>query len=129
MRLKIESMVTEILVAATLLPAMAVLARGGENPAPAPASQEDFFIISSIDAPKHRIVVKRPTEVTELLQVNEMTVYRDEQGRAIELKNLRAGDTVYVTSSAGTDGARVALRIRKGAMTAEELHRRYLSFQ
>jgi hypothetical protein len=90
---------------------------------------EDFFIISSVDARKRQIVLKRPTEVTELIQVSEKTVYLDEQGKAIEFKSLRAGDTVYVTSNPGPDGVRIASRIRRGTMTLEDLHRRYVPFQ
>jgi hypothetical protein len=69
---------------------------------------EDFFIISSVDARKKQIVLKRPTEVTELIQVGEKTVYLDEQGKAIEF---------------------IASQIRRGPMTLEELHRRYVPFQ
>jgi hypothetical protein len=90
---------------------------------------EDFFIISSVDARKRQIVLKRPTEVTELVQVSEKTVYLDEQGKAIDFKSLRAGDTVYVTSNPGPDGVRIASRIRRGPMTLQELHRRYVPFQ
>lgn len=95
----------------------------------APPADEEFFIISSVDAQKQRIVLKRPTEVTELDQINEKTAYRDEQGKAIEFKNLRSGDTVYVASSRGPDAIRIASLIRKGPMTVEELHRRYLPFK
>jgi hypothetical protein len=93
------------------------------------ASGEEFFIISSVDVAKKQIVLKRPTEVTELIAVNDKTVYRDEQNRAIDFKNLRAGDTVFVTASRGAEGIRIASRIRRGPMTPEELHRRYLPFQ
>ena len=92
-------------------------------------SGEEFFIISSVDAAKKQIALKRPTEVTELIAVNEKTVYRDEQDKAIDFKNLRAGDTVFVTASRGAEGVRIATRIRRGPMTPEELHRRYLPFQ
>jgi hypothetical protein len=89
----------------------------------------EFFIISSMDAKKAQIVLKRPTEVTELIRVTDKTVYLDEQGKAIDFKSLRAGDTVYVTSSASPDGMPVATGIRRGPMTLEELHRRYVLFQ
>lgn len=98
-------------------------ARGGATKA------ENFYIISSVDARKKQIVLKRPTEVTELIQVGEKTVYLDEQGKAIEFQSLRAGDTVYVTSSPGPDGVGIASQIRRGPMTLEELHRRYVLFQ
>ncbi len=132
MNMKIARSLLKALGIASLLSAAAlsgIPSRGGENPGTATASTEEFFIISSVDAQKQRIVVKRPTEVTELLQVNEKTVYQDEQGKAIEFKSLRAGDTVYVMSSRGPEGTHLAIRIRKGPMTVEELHRRYVPFQ
>lgn len=106
-------------------------------------SGEQFFLISSVDAKKHQIVLKAPTEVTELARVTDKTVYRDEQGKPMQFKDLRAGDTVYVVlspagsfrpsgstaSSAAGEGLRVVTRIRKGEMTPEELHRRYLRFK
>ncbi len=94
-----------------------------------PAAGEEFFIISSVDAKKQQIVLKRPTEVTELIRVTDKTAYVDEGGKALQLKDLRAGDTVYVTASASRDESPVALRIRKGIMTVDELHRRYLKFE
>jgi putative ABC transport system permease protein len=90
---------------------------------------EDFFIISSVDAGKKQIVLKRPMEVTELIRVSEKTAYLDEQGKTMEFKSLRAGDTVYVTSSPAPDGVGIASQIRRGPMTLEELHRRYVPFQ
>ena len=87
---------------------------------------EEFFIVSSVDIKKKQIVLKRPTEVTELVLVNEKTVSLDEQGKPVPVKDLRAGDTVYVTTAPLAGGGRVALRIRKGPMTPEELRRRYL---
>jgi len=105
------------------------LTRAAEKAQGEVTSREDFFIISSVDAAKKQIVLKRPTEVTELVRVSEKTVYLDEQGKSIEFQSLRAGDTVYVTTSPGTDGVRLAGRIRRGPMTREELHRRYVPFQ
>jgi hypothetical protein len=105
------------------------LLRAAERAQDEATSREDFFIISSVDAAKKQIVLKRPTEVTELIRVSEKTVYLDEQGKAIEFKSLRAGDTVYVSSSPGPDGKRIVNRIRRGPMTLEELHRRYVPFQ
>ena len=86
----------------------------------------EFFIISSVDANKKQLVLKRPTEVTELMAVTDLTVFVDERGKPLQFKELRAGDTVYVASSARSDGPPVALRIRRAPMTLEELHRRYL---
>ncbi len=94
-----------------------------------PSSGEEFFIISSVDANKHQILLKRPTEVTELIRVNDNTAYVDEDGRRLQLKDLRAGDTVSVAATIARDGSVLALRIRKGIMTLRELHRRYLKFE
>lgn len=91
-----------------------------------PASAEDFFLVTSVDPRKKQLVLKRPTEVTELVRVTEKTTYLDEQGKAIAFKDLRAGDTIYVVSSHGAEGVRLASRIRKGPMTLDELRRRYL---
>lgn len=85
-----------------------------------------FFIISSVDAQKQQIVLKLPTEVTEVVQVTSETVYRNEQGRAIKLEDLRAGDTVYATLKQKAKGSLIVVSIRRGPMTLEELHRRYL---
>jgi hypothetical protein len=90
---------------------------------------EHFFIISSVDLKKQQIVLKRPTEVTELIRVTDKTVYLDEQGKPIPFKDLRAGDTVFVTLASSGAGTPIAVRIRKGIMTVEELHRRYLQFE
>ncbi len=100
---------------------------------PRARAREDFFIVSSVDTKKKQLVLKRPTEVTELVLVTGKTLYLDEEGKPLGFSDFRAGDTVYVTSSpdAGlsAEGARVATRIRKAPMTLEELHRRYLDFK
>ena len=96
---------------------------------PQASAGEEFFIISSVDAKNHQIVLKRPTEVTELVVVNEKTVYQDEDKEAIEFKDLRAGDTVWVSFAKSSERSRLVARIRKGPMTVEELHRRYVQFQ
>lgn len=86
---------------------------------------ESFFIVSSVDTKKHQIVLKLPTEVTEIVEVTSATTYRDEKGRPIKFEDLRAGDTVYVTLRRNTKGGRTIVSIRRGPMTLEELHRRY----
>ena len=88
---------------------------------------EEFFIISSVDLKKNEMVLKRPTEVTELVRVGDQSVYLDANGKPLRFQDLRAGDTVYVTFAGSPDGPAIARRIRKGPMTAEELRRRYLS--
>jgi hypothetical protein len=90
---------------------------------------EKFFLVSSVDAKKRQIVLKAPTEVTELVSVTDKTTYRDDRGKVIEFSDLRAGDTIYVTFASGQGELPTVLRIRKGPMTLQELHRRYLNYQ
>jgi len=90
------------------------------------AGPDEFFIISSIDAPKHRIVLKRPTEVTLVMAVTDRTAYRDERGKALRLSDLRAGDTAYIMYGQTSAGELTALVVKLGPMTVEELQRRYL---
>ncbi len=87
---------------------------------------EEFFIVSSVNSNKEQLVLKRPTEVTLLVRVNDKTAYLDQQGRPLQLKDFRAGDTVYVTLRSSAEGPAVITRIRKGLMTLVELRRRYL---
>ena len=87
----------------------------------------DFFIVSSVDVGKNQIVLKLPTEVTELMLVTESTVFLNEEGKPMRFQQLRAGDTVYVVAKTAADGTHVARRVRRGPMTVEELRRRYLS--
>lgn len=101
----------------------------GDHPRAAGAAGEQFFLISSVDIKKNQVVLKAPTEVTELVRVTEKTVYLDEEGKPLQFQDLRAGDTVYANLSPGTGGLRVVTHLRKGPMTLEELHRRYLEFR
>lgn len=87
---------------------------------------DSFFIISSVDAKKHQIVLKLPTEVTEVVEVTPATVYRDERGKSLKFEDLRAGDTVYATLRRNEKGALTVRSIRRGPMTPEELRARYL---
>ena len=119
---------TLVFLAALSLGSLAGTLLGAEKSS-ASAGDEDFFVISSVDVKKDQLVLKRPTEVTELVRVNDKTVMRDEEGKTIQLKDLRAGDTVYVAFATGAKASRVAARIRVAPMTVEELHRRYVPFQ
>jgi hypothetical protein len=85
--------------------------------------RDEFFIISSVDADKHELLVKLPTEVTQVMRVDGATKYLDRRGQPIRLADFRAGDTVYIVRSPNTGAAR---EIRKGPMTLPELQRRYL---
>jgi hypothetical protein len=109
------------------LPALAAQ-KDKEKSAPSSAG-ENFFIISSVDLTKQQIVLKQPTEVTLLVQVNDKTSYLNEQGKPLKLSDLRAGDTVWAILLPSGEAPPLARRIRKGPMTPAELHRRYLKFQ
>ena len=89
------------------------------------AKDGDFFIVSSVDLGKRQILLKRPTEVTELMRVDGETRYFDEHGKTIRLTDLRAGDTVFLTSKRSGEQS-IAVTISKGPMTPDVLHERYL---
>lgn len=108
------------------LAAVSLLAQTKKNPAGDMTSWGDFFIVSSVDIAKNGILLKLPSEVTELMRVDERTKYFEEGGRAIRLNDLRAGDTVYITSRPGSDRP-IAVAIHKGPMTMEVLRARYLT--
>ena len=93
--------------------------------ASAAGEREEFFILSSVDAARGRMVLKRPTEVTLLMQVTGQTAYRDEQGKPLRLADLRTGDTLFITFRQSPAGEPTALRVRLGPMTLQEM-RRYL---
>jgi hypothetical protein len=115
-----------IALAAALLTGALALSARAETAARAPAQNEEFYIISSMNLKKDQLVLKRPTEVTVLMDVNDKTVCLDEKGKAVHLNDLRAGDTVFVSSYRAKDGTPVAARIRKGYMTLEQVRSRYL---
>jgi hypothetical protein len=116
----IASLLTLIVLFTGLLPVNAAV--------PPSPPRDEFFIISSVDVVRARLVLKRPTEVTVLMQVPASTVIADDHGAVLHLANLRAGDTIYAVASAGPGGGLVATSIRRGAMTVAELHRRMLRF-
>ena len=84
--------------------------------------------MSSVDAGKSAMVLKRPTEVTLTMRVTEKTRCRNEQGKTIRFTDLRAGDTIFIASEPDSSGQLVASSIRQGPMTVRELHQRYLRF-
>ena len=86
---------------------------------------EEFFIVSSVDITKKQLLLKEPTEITQLIQVNDKTRYMDKDGKPMRFGDLRAGDTIYIRSTT-TSAGRVAVSIRKGPMTLQELQRHYL---
>ena len=83
---------------------------------------DEFFIVSSVDAPHARVVMKRPTDVTAVVTVPPDAKIRGEHGEPLHLTDLRSGDTVYAVVSPNL----VVSSIRRGPMTPEELRRRYL---
>jgi hypothetical protein len=106
--------------------AMSLSAASFAAAAPAPAGNEDFFIVSSVDLGHGTMVLKRPTEVTLTMRVTPKTRCRDERGKAIQLSNFRAGDTVFIAAAPDPSGQLVATTIREGVMTLPELQKRYL---
>lgn len=112
-----------LLMLLAVLPASPQAAR---HPAGQPSAPGEFFIISSLDPGKKELLLKRPTEVTELMQVSDSTHYFDTDKKPIKLSDLHAGDTVYITTAADHGATPVAATIRKGPMTVAELRRRYL---
>ena len=115
-----------ILLAMTVGTLVLLTALAGEQERSNGKLDEEFFIVSSIDTKKQQLLLKRPTEVTELMLVTEKTSFQDEEGKPLQLSDFRAGDTVYVTSYPDSSGVRVARRLRKGPMTVKGLRRSYL---
>lgn len=111
-----------LLAAASALIAPAAWA--GPNGA-SQGSRDEFFIISSVNLSKHHLVLKQPSEVTVVMNVNDKTVIIGEKGEHMNVHELRAGDTVYISYRKNAQGL-TAERIRLGPMTVQELHRRYL---
>lgn len=118
-RLACAAALVALLVAVPAFPQAAV-----REPHAASSEKGDFFIIASVDSSKKELLLKFPTEVTELMRVDDKTRYFGNGGEAIKFSDLRAGDTVFIVSSKGQSP--VATTIRKGPMTVEELQRRFL---
>jgi len=88
---------------------------------------EQFFIVASIDLQKSQLLLKYPTEVTQLMKVDGSTKFVDESGQPLKLSDFRAGDTLWVTSR--TSGEEItAVHVRKGRMDVTDLHRYYLDY-
>jgi hypothetical protein len=93
----------------------------------APTDAGDFYIVSSISIAQKQIVLKLPTEVTLLVQTNAQTQFLDETGKPLTLKDLRAGDTVFVVVQKTATGAPIVQRLQRGGMTVDLLHKKYMS--
>jgi uncharacterized protein YfaS (alpha-2-macroglobulin family) len=87
-----------------------------------------FFLLSSINAAQKQLVLKRPTEVTQLVRVDDKTQYLDDQGKPLKLSDLRAGDTVYVVLQNAGTAPPLVTRMQQGPMTMEGLHQKYLPY-
>ncbi|PYV15908.1 MAG: hypothetical protein DMG21_13605 [Acidobacteria bacterium] len=98
--------------------------RAGEKSVP--SAGEEFYIVSTVDLGKKQMVLKRPTEVTVLMQVTDKTVFKNLEAKSMQLKDLRAGDTVFVRAVPDAEGRLVASSVRIGIMTERELYERYL---
>lgn len=102
-----------------------VFAQSAPNQANADSGKGDFYIVSSIDLARKQILLKRPTEVTELMRVDGETHYFEESGKPMGLADLRAGDTVFIMSKPAASQP-LAVTIHKGPMTLDVLRERYL---
>ena len=86
---------------------------------------DEFFIVSSVDISRNRVVLKRPSEVSVLATITPATVIHGEHGEALHPSDLRSGDTVYAVVRTQPQGI-VLVSVRRGPMTLDELRRRYL---
>lgn len=91
------------------------------------SGSDEFFIISSVDIKQNQIVLKRPTEVTQVVTVNKETVFLNLAGKTMPFATLRAGDTGYAMLKR-VKGEYILAKFRLAPMTLEEVHKRYLSF-
>ena len=93
---------------------------------PKNAQGEEFFIVSSVNLQKHQVVLMRPTQLTVVATIGPQTSYIGEKGQKLDVKAMKAGDTVWAITKAASDGSVIAVRLRQGAMTPAELHKLYL---
>jgi hypothetical protein len=112
-------------VAIALLMALAVSMPAWAQAQPKNAQGEEFFIVSSVDLQKHQVVLMRPTQLTVVATIGPQTTYLGEKGQKLDVKAMKAGDTVWGITKPGPDGSVVAVRLRQGAMTPAELHKLY----
>jgi len=122
---RIRNISRHLLIAAALLAGISFAPRSFAQEKKS-STGESFFIVASVDQQKSQLLLKRPTEVTLLVRVDDKTRYTDDTGKPIKLTDLRAGDTIWVTTSGGAQAA--ATSIRKGQMTLAELHHDYLDY-
>ncbi|MGB7174344.1 MAG: hypothetical protein WBD23_12425 [Candidatus Acidiferrales bacterium] len=109
----------------TLAVSIPACAQGVQNPKN--AQGEQFFMISSVDLPKHHIILMAPTQLTLVANTTNLTQFVGEKGQKLTEKDLKAGDTVWAIVKTAKDGETTAVKIREGAMTPADLHKLYLS--
>ncbi|MGH8336110.1 MAG: hypothetical protein ACRETL_04640, partial [Gammaproteobacteria bacterium] len=109
-----------------LLAALAIAVPAWAQAHPKNAQGEEFFIVSSVDLQKHQVVLMRPTQLTVVATIGPQTNYVGEKGQKLNVKAMKAGDTVWAITKAAQDGSVTAVRLRQGAMTPAELHKLYL---
>ena len=88
-------------------------------------TRDEFFIVSEVSLKKHEVVMEEPTQITITMNLTGKTAFTNQQGHALPIADMRAGDTVYVTYEQDSKGVVTALAIREGPMTRQELRRRY----
>src|SRR5207244_7874949 len=86
-----------------------MFAQFGKNSGNTEFAKGDFFIVSSIDLAKKQLL-KRPTEVTELMRVDGETRCFEKRGKHQRLADIRPGDSGYITSRS-KEGQLVAVTI------------------
>ncbi|HEV2615395.1 MAG TPA: hypothetical protein VGU63_02160 [Candidatus Acidoferrales bacterium] len=113
-------------VAVGLLLTLAISSPSWAQAHPKNAQGEEFFIVSSVNLQKHQVVLMRPTQLTLVATIGPQTSYIGEKGQKLDVKEMKAGDTVWGITKPGPDGSILAVRLRQGAMTPAELHKLYL---
>ena len=108
-----------------LVVSIPAFAQGVQNPKN--AKGEQFFMISSVNLPKHEIVLMAPTQLTLVVTTSSLSQYVGEKGQKLAEKDLKAGDTVWAIIKAGKAGQFTAVKIREGSMTPADLQKLYLS--
>jgi hypothetical protein len=105
---------------------LVVVSAHAQTPPPTTKFPDAFFVVSSVDRTHNALILLAPTEIAEVFQVTDKTQFFDENNKSLKLSDLRAGDTIYVSSHTNSDGTFTLDRVRKGEMTVAELRRRYL---
>ncbi|HUK30430.1 MAG TPA: hypothetical protein VLV89_04900 [Candidatus Acidoferrum sp.] len=112
------------LCAALLL--LGVSAKSQATPPPPSNFPDAFFVVSSVDRAHNALILLQPTEIAVVYQLTDKTQFADANGKPLKLTDFRAGDTIYASSHANSDGTLTLDHVRKGDMTVAELRRRYL---